>query len=202
MKFQPTQIALPAILLALVLAGCGTSDTTSRPQTGPDPSGAQSGPGGASGSGATAAGTGSGATASGTRVNRQGPQAATEPGRGAGGEWIGGPQGTLVIYFDYDRSAIRSEYAEVLQAHGAWLAANQGQNVRLEGHADERGTPEYNLALGSRRANSVAQALTALGAGSAQLGAVSYGEERPASEGANEIAWSRNRRVELVYETN
>ncbi len=107
-----------------------------------------------------------------------------------------------MIYFDYDRSAIRAEYGEILQAHGAWLAANQGQAVLLQGHADERGTPEYNLALGSRRANAVAQALTALGAGSAQLGAVSFGEERPVAEGADEMAWSKNRRVELVYETN
>ena len=107
-----------------------------------------------------------------------------------------------MIYFDYDRSSIREEYSRILQAHGAWLAANQGQTVRLEGHADERGTPEYNLALGSRRANAVNQALTALGAGSAQLNAVSFGEERPAAEGADEMAWSQNRRVELVYETN
>ena len=187
------------ILMAVALAACETSGTAARPEPGPDPAGAEAG---TAAGGATAAGTGSGATASGTMINREGPQAAVEPGRSATGDWIGGPEGTLVIYFDYDRSSIRAEYGEILQAHGAWLAANQGQAVLLQGHADERGTPEYNLALGSRRADAVAQALTALGAGSAQLNAVSFGEERPAAEGADEIAWSKNRRVELVYETN
>ena len=193
-----TKACLP-ILLAVVLAACETSGTAARPEPGADPSG-----GGAAtaAGGATAAGAGSGAIASGTVINREGPPVASEPGRSATGDWIGGPEGTLVIYFDYDRSSIRAEYGEILQAHGAWLAANQGRTVLLEGHADERGTPEYNLALGSRRANAVTQALTALGAGSAQLNSVSFGEERPAEEGANEIAWSKNRRVELVYETN
>lgn len=199
MKFQTHTKACFPILLAVVLAACETSGTAARPEPGPDPaaSGAAT-----AGGGATAAGTGSGAIASGTEINREGPPVAGEPGRSAAGEWIGGPEGTLVIYFDYDRSSIREEYSRILQAHGAWLAANQGQTVRLEGHADERGTPEYNLALGSRRANAVNQALTALGAGSAQLNAVSFGEERPAAEGADEMAWSQNRRVELVYETN
>ena len=199
MKSLTTQSTCLLVLLAFALAGCGTSDPAARPEPGAASAGA--GAGTAAG-GATAAGTGTGATASGTVINREGPQAATEPGRSASGDWIGGPEGTLVIYFDYDRSSIRAEYGEILQAHGAWLAANQGRTVLLEGHADERGTPEYNLALGARRANAVAQALTALGAGGAQLDAVSFGEERPAEEGANEMAWSKNRRVELVYETN
>ena len=199
MKFPRNTKACLPILLAVVLAACETSDTATQPEPGPDP--AASGTATAAG-GAAAAGAGSGAIASGTVINRDGPPVASEPGRNASGDWIGGPQGTLVIYFDYDRSSIREEYSEILQAHGAWLAANQGQTVRLEGHADERGTPEYNLALGSRRANAVTQALTALGAGSAQLNAVSFGEERPAAEGADEMAWSQNRRVELVYETN
>ncbi|MCY3816910.1 MAG: peptidoglycan-associated lipoprotein Pal [Gammaproteobacteria bacterium] len=193
-----TKACLP-ILLAVVLAACETSGTAAQPEPGPDPAGSDAA---TAAGGATAAGAGSGAIASGTVINREGPPVAAEPGRSASGDWIGGPQGTLVIYFDYDRSSIREEYSQVLQAHGAWLAANQGQAVRLEGHADERGTPEYNLALGSRRANAVTQALTALGAGSAQLNAVSFGEERPAAEGADEMAWSQNRRVELVYETN
>lgn len=199
MKLSKTTKAFLPILMAVVLAACETSGTAARPEPGAEPAGAEAG---TAAGGATTAGTGTGATASGTMVNREGPQAAREPGQGATGDWVGGPEGTLVIYFDYDRSSIRAEYGEVLQAHGAWLAANQGQAVLLQGHADERGTPEYNLALGSRRANAVVQALTALGAGGAQLGAVSFGEERPAADGANEIAWSRNRRVELVYETD
>ena len=197
MKLPTTQNACVLILLAFVLAGCETSDTAARPDAGPASTGADVGP--ASG-GATAAGAGSGATATGTRVARTGAQAPLEPGRGSSGEWVGGPLGTLVIYFDYDRSAIREEYSEVLQAHGAWLAANPASSVRLEGHADERGTPEYNLALGSRRAQSVARALAALGAGDGQWSMVSFGEEKPAEYGSDEGAWSQNRRVELVYE--
>lgn len=197
MKSPTTQNACVLILLALALAGCESSETAARPEAGAGPAGSQAG---AAAGGATAAGTGAGATATGTKVARPGAQAPMEPGRGASGEWMGGPLGTLVIYFDYDRSAIREEYGGILQAHGAWLAANPGGRLRLEGHADERGTPEYNLALGSRRANAVARALSALGAGDGQWTAVSFGEERPAEDGANEGAWSRNRRVELIYE--
>ena len=199
MKSLTTQNACLLILVALTVAACETSDTAAQPEPGPDPAASDTA---TADGGATAAGAGSGVIASGTVINREGPPVAIEPGRSASGDWIGGPQGTLVIYFDYDRSSIREEYSQILQAHGAWLAANQGQIVRLEGHADERGTPEYNLALGSRRANAVTQALTALGAAGAQLNAVSFGEERPAAEGADEMAWSQNRRVELVYETN
>jgi len=199
MNFSRNTKACLPILLAVVLAACETSGTAAGPEPGPEPAGPDTA---TAAGGATAAGAGSGAIASGTVVNREGPPVASEPGRSASGDWIGGPQGTLVIYFDYDRSSIREEYSQVLQAHGAWLAANQGRTVRLEGHADERGTPEYNLALGSRRANAVTQALSALGAAGAQLNAVSFGEERPAAEGADEMAWSQNRRVELVYETN
>lgn len=196
MKLPSNTNACVSILLACVLAGCGTADTASRSQ----PSGSAGGATSAGAPGASAAGTGTGATAIGTRVGQQGVQAPMEPGRGASGEWLGGPLGTLVIYFDYDRSAIREEYGDVLQAHGAWLAANPGGRLRLEGHADERGTPEYNLALGSRRANAVAQALNALGAADGQWSAVSFGEERPAEDAPNEGAWSKNRRVELIYD--
>ena len=192
--FRNTNACL-LVLLAFVLAGCGSSGSAARPQPGVDQDSEAATP-----TGASAAGTGSAATATGTAIGRPGVQAATEPGRGASGEWLGGPLGTLVIYFDYDRSTIRPEYAETLRAHGAWLAANPGGKLQLEGHADERGTPEYNLALGARRAHAVAQALMALGAADGQWTAVSFGEEKPMTEGANEMAWSQNRRVELIYE--
>jgi len=197
MKSSTTQNACILILLALALAACGTSDNAALPGAEGGPSAAQIGP---AAGGTAAAGAGIGATATGTRVAGAGAQAPAEPGRGSSGEWMGGPLGTLVVYFDYDRSAIREEYGEILQAHGAWLAANPEGRLRLEGHADERGTPEYNLALGSRRAQAVAQALEALGADAWQWTAVSFGEEKPAEDGANEGTWSKNRRVELVYE--
>lgn len=197
MKSPTTPNACALILFACALAGCGTSDTAALPKADAGSARTQAGP---AAGGATAAGAGAGATATGTRVAGASAQTPTEPGRAASGEWIGGPLGTLVIYFDYDRSAIREEYSEILQAHGAWLAANSGDRLRLEGHADERGTPEYNLALGGRRARAVAQALSALGAGNGQWTTVSFGEEKPAEDGANEGAWSKNRRVELFYE--
>lgn len=103
------------------------------------------------------------------------------------------------VYFDFDKSSIRPDAYEILKAHAAYLSANPSVSVRLEGHADERGTREYNLALGERRGNSVANYLTANGASSSQLQVVSYGEERPLAEGNNEAAWAKNRRVEIKY---
>lgn len=103
------------------------------------------------------------------------------------------------VYFDFDKSNVRPDAVDTLRAHAAYLSANPGVSVRLEGHCDERGTREYNLALGERRGNSVANFLTANGASTSQIEVISYGEERPVAEGHNEAAWARNRRVELEY---
>lgn len=103
------------------------------------------------------------------------------------------------IYFDFDRATIRPEFAEVLQAHGEFLRANPSVRVTIEGHTDERGTPEYNIALGERRALSVVQYLQNLGVSNSQLSTVSYGEEKPAVRASNEAAWAQNRRAVLVY---
>lgn len=104
-----------------------------------------------------------------------------------------------VIYFDYDSSAIREEDRQIIAAHAAYLAANPGAVVVLEGHADERGSREYNIALGERRAKAVRQLLLFQGAADRQLETVSYGEERPVAQGHDEAAWQQNRRVEIVY---
>jgi peptidoglycan-associated lipoprotein len=105
----------------------------------------------------------------------------------------------LVIYFEYDRSDIRSEFNAMLAAHGQYLAANPNAQVRLEGHADERGSREYNIGLGERRAQAVRRILLLQGASASQLNTVSYGEERPAVFGSDEESYTLNRRVELVY---
>jgi peptidoglycan-associated lipoprotein len=105
----------------------------------------------------------------------------------------------LIVYFDFDRSEIRPEFNEMLAAHGAYLAANPNARLRLEGHADETGSREYNIGLGERRAQAVRQILLLQGAAAAQLETVSYGEERPAVIGSDEEAYRLNRRVELVY---
>jgi peptidoglycan-associated lipoprotein len=104
-----------------------------------------------------------------------------------------------VIYFGFDDSEVDTDSVGILEAHGEYLASNPYLTVRLEGHADERGSREYNIGLGERRAQAVRQLLLLQGVGSAQLGTVSYGEERPAVLGSDEEAWSLNRRVELVY---
>ena len=102
-----------------------------------------------------------------------------------------------VFYFDYDSSNLTSEALDALNAHIAVLNRTTSQ-VRLEGHTDERGTREYNLALGERRANSVRDYMVASGISSLRIESVSYGEERPAAYGSGESNWARNRRVELV----
>lgn len=102
------------------------------------------------------------------------------------------------VYFEFDSSNIRSEDLPVLDAHASRLASS-GDRVRLEGHCDERGTREYNLALGERRANTVRRYLMSRGVASSQIEVVSYGEERPADPGHNETAWARNRRAFLDY---
>ena len=104
-----------------------------------------------------------------------------------------------VIYFDFDKSTVRPEYRAIVSAHSAYAAANSTARVTLEGHADERGTREYNLGLGERRGNSVTGLMSAQGARGNQLTVVSYGEERPTCRVSEEDCWSMNRRVEIVY---
>ena len=110
------------------------------------------------------------------------------------------PRRTLreVVYFDYDQSNIRSDTQEKLRAKADVLRGNPGVSLRMEGHADERGTSEYNIALGNERAEAVIQTLTGFGLDANRFSSVSYGEERPMAQGSNESAWSRNRRVEFV----
>jgi peptidoglycan-associated lipoprotein len=104
-----------------------------------------------------------------------------------------------VVYFDFDSSEIRSEYVPVVAAHAQYLVKYPTGRVRLEGHTDERGSREYNIGLGERRAQTVRRALLAQGVAEAQITTVSYGEERPAVEGSDEAAFGQNRRVELVH---
>ena len=106
---------------------------------------------------------------------------------------------TMVIYFDFDSSEVHPDDRIVVEAHAQALAGDSGVEVVLEGHADERGSREYNVALGERRANGVRDMLRLLGVGDHQIRTVSYGEERPAAIGHEEESWSRNRRVEFAY---
>jgi peptidoglycan-associated lipoprotein len=124
-------------------------------------------------------------------------------GTGFEGEPLEDPSSPLserVVYFDYDSATLSSEAMNLIEAHAAYLADNPTSRMLVEGHTDERGSREYNLALGERRAESVEQALLLAGAQDEQVDTVSYGEESPAVSGSTESAWSQNRRAELVYE--
>lgn len=104
-----------------------------------------------------------------------------------------------VIYFDYDSYIVKPEFQAVIEAHAQFLKSSQRAKVSLEGHTDERGSREYNLALGQKRADSVRQSLTLLGVSAAQIESVSFGEEKPAVAGSDEAAYAKNRRAEFFY---
>ncbi|AKS40902.1 peptidoglycan-associated lipoprotein Pal [Wenzhouxiangella marina] len=104
-----------------------------------------------------------------------------------------------VIYFEFDRSNVRAQFRPIIEAHAQYMRANPSARVILEGHADERGSREYNLGLGERRGNAVSEAVEANGGAERQIEVVSYGEERPVCRDSNEDCWQRNRRVEIVY---
>ncbi len=104
-----------------------------------------------------------------------------------------------VILFAYDQATVTAKYRDIIAIHARYLSQNPSSKMVLEGHADERGTPEYNLALGEKRANSVANLLRAQGASAGQISVVSFGEEKPVALCNNESCWSQNRRVRIVY---
>lgn len=131
---------------------------------------------------------------------------ASTSGASQGGAWSGNPLDnpdsplyTKVVYFDFDESTIRPEAVETLRAHANYLLSNSSVSVVIEGHCDERGSREYNIGLGERRADAVKNFLEAEGVSGSQISTISYGEERPAAEGHDESAWSLNRRGVLVY---
>jgi peptidoglycan-associated lipoprotein len=139
--------------------------------------GGSTAPGGAAGAGASQSGV---TTVDATKTA---PAAASGLGR--------------VVYFDFDSYALREEFRPLIEAHAKALTAARNKRMLIEGHTDERGSREYNLALGQRRAEAVAKSLALLGVASGQVEAVSFGKERPAVEGHDETAWAKNRRAEL-----
>ena len=104
-----------------------------------------------------------------------------------------------IVYFDYDSFIIKPEFQSTIEAHAQFLKSNTRAKISLEGHTDERGGREYNLALGQKRADAVRQSLTLLGVGTSQIETVSFGEEKPAVQGADESAFAKNRRAEFFY---
>ena len=127
-----------------------------------------------------------------------------EEGADAAGAGRDGARGKALlskrtVYFEFDSSALDGESRAIVEAHAAHLAANAKIKLSLEGHADERGTREYNLGLGERRAQTVERVMRALGVGADRVNTVSYGEEKPAAPGHDEAAWNQNRRVVNIY---
>lgn len=139
----------------------------------------------------------------GTAAERAATGGATEEGAVAGqalgADGAAARPAVMQIYFDFDSSSVDDRNRETLEAHAAYLIANPDIRFRLEGHCDERGTREYNLALGERRANAAGRMLAIFGVARDRMGIVSYGEEKPADPGHNEAAWQRSRRVEISY---
>lgn len=133
------------------------------------------------------------------------PVTPPQPSTRGGKIWIPGTGGAAdrqlggIFYFDFDQAIVKRAGHSELSEHGQYLAKNRSATLRLEGHADERGTREYNLALGERRADAVQAYLSAQGAARSQMEVISYGEEKPAGAGHDEASWAQNRRVELVY---
>jgi len=104
-----------------------------------------------------------------------------------------------IIYFDYDSYVVKPEFQNLIEAHARYLKANASRQIVVEGHTDERGGREYNLALGQRRSEAVRRALGLLGVADSQIEAVSFGKEKPAAVGADESSWAQNRRAEITY---
>lgn len=171
---------LSVALIALALAGCHKPS-----QVKPE------GPAAGAGTGAETSGLGSDQGA--------GSSSTTTEGGTTQQQALAALKTRSVIYFEYDSSEIRSEYLDVVAAHAAYLIKYPTTKVRLEGHTDERGSREYNIGLGERRAQAVRRALASQGVADTQIATVSYGEERPAAPGSDEAAYSQNRRVELAY---
>jgi peptidoglycan-associated lipoprotein len=174
-------------LIAAALAGCSTTPTTEAPVddrsatagTGAGSTGAQTG--GAAGSGVTgsAVGTGSGSA---------------NPLRD--------PNNILSkrsVYFDFDSFVVKDEYRPLVEAHARYLQQNRNARMTIQGNTDERGSREYNIALGQKRADSVKRMMTLLGAGEAQIETVSFGKEKPRNQGHDESAWAENRRDDILY---
>ncbi len=191
---QPIRLALGALALA-ALSACSSVKLDETAGGAPiDNRGAASAGSGAAGG---AAGSASAAGAGGPGGRQITPVDATRP------DPLNDPAGALAkrsIYFDFDQYVIRDEFKGTVDAHAKYLVANKARKVVIQGNTDPRGSREYNLALGQKRAEAVRKALVSLGVADPQLEAVSFGEEKPKATGTSEAAMAENRRADLVYQ--
>ncbi len=181
---------LLALAVAILMAGCGSSvklddvaveDKTGTPVAG-QPAGAQT---------PIANATSGSGTVTRTAI------APVELGSPAAN--AAAPTGSRIVYFDYDSFAIKPEFQDLIEVHARYIKADRNRKVFIEGHTDERGGREYNLALGQKRSEAVRRALGLLGVADSQVEAVSFGKEKPAVQGSDEPAMAKNRRAEIAY---
>ena len=173
-------------LIAAALAGCSSTPTTEAPVD--DRSAAGSTPGSSSGA-QTGSAAGGGVTGSAL-------------GAGAGANALRDPNSILSkrsVYFDYDSFVVKDEYRPLVEAHARYLQQNRNARLTVQGNTDERGSREYNIALGQKRADSVKRMMTLLGATENQIETVSFGKEKPKNPGHDESAWAENRRDDMLY---
>ena len=179
---------LTAVIVAAFLAGCTTQPTQQAPVEERAPGAVAQTPR----TGAATAGVpGSGVTG-----------APTGPGAGIPSSALRDPNNILSkrsVYFEYDSFAVSDQYKPLVEAHARYLVANRNARVTMQGNTDERGSREYNIALGQKRADAVRRMLTLLGAQEAQIETVSFGKEKPKNPGHDEAAWAENRRADMVY---
>ena len=189
-KATLTALALGATLA--LLAGCETTPSTPT-NLAPVETRSVGGAEGATGSGTA------GATTAATPQSRVATVdlARSQAGAGAAGTAMLAAPSQRIVYFDFDSFVIKDDYKAMIDGHAKAMVANLGKHMVVEGHTDERGGREYNLALGQKRAEAVVRTLALLGVPDRQLEAVSFGKERPAVTGSDESAWARNRRAEL-----
>lgn len=188
MKTKSLTLAAAFAALTLVLSGCASDVKLDTPV--PVETRGTGGAAGAGGAGAGASGAAGNAGAAG-----QSGVASVDLNKARDGTMNANlPR---IVYFDYDSYVVKDEFRNVVEGNARMLADNRARKMALEGHTDERGGREYNLALGQKRAEAVARAMTLNGAAENQIEAVSYGKERPAAMGHDESAWAMNRRVEL-----
>ena len=171
-----------AAAVALALAGCAKDTTQARIEDrNPPPSQQQQQP---------RADTGTAGRATPTDQSRVSGNELTDPNS---------PLSKRSVYFDFDSNEVKDQYRGLLQAHARYIADHRDAHVRIEGNTDERGSREYNLALGQRRAEAVKRIMTVMGADGARIETISYGEEKPKSAGHDETAWAENRRADIRY---
>ena len=187
-----TLASLAALAAALTLAACSSAVKLDEPAP-------VENRGSAAGSGAGAGGTGGGAATAPAGSERPIAQVTVDPSK----DPLNDPNSPLAkrsIYFDFDSFTIKDEFRPVVEAHARYLGANKLRKVVVQGNTDERGSREYNLALGQKRSEAVRRSLISLGVADAQIEAVSFGEEKPKATGTDESAFAENRRADLAYQ--